>query len=235
MRAPICRSVLAIAVHFGQSVRVHLASSDGNTLSLRVSGYQFPNAVDPRRRYSWHMVTGSVGCSEVSWDFEWQALTCDESPRISHWLRAAASAATEGSQLPMPLEFTEPNLRFDCQAAPSGVVVCVWFDLEFHPQPSPRKKTGNPYRVDFQVVAPQLAAAADEWDADIASFPEAMCARCGKPVIRSLDRYDELERMHWVCFHYEFEHAKPDADMPCHDARCPARSAILPRPSRPKE
>jgi hypothetical protein len=134
----------------------------------------------------------------------------------------------------MPLDFTEPNLSFDCWPASSGVVISVWFDLEFHPQPSPRKLAGDPFEVEFQVVGSQLAEAADEWDADVAAFPDALCARCGTPVVRSLDRYDELERMHWVCFHYEFEHSQSDADTPCHDPRCPARSAVLRRPSRPK-
>jgi hypothetical protein len=41
-------------------------------------------------------------------------------------------------------------------------------------------------------------------------------------------QYDVFERMHWVCFHYEFEHevADPnrDPDEACEDPICPARA-----------
>jgi len=36
-------------------------------------------------------------------------------------------------------------------------------------------------------------------------------------VVRIADRYDVFERMHWSCFHYEFEHelAGSSADPAC--------------------
>jgi len=51
------------------------------------------------------------------------------------------------------------------------------------------------------------------------------CARCGGQVVASADRYAVYEHMHWVCFHYEFEHGSTDVDQGCADARCPSRSA----------
>ena len=32
------------------------------------------------------------------------------------------------------------------------------------------------------------------------------CVRCGRPVRRNQANYETSERMHWACFHYEFEH-----------------------------
>jgi len=32
-----------------------------------------------------------------------------------------------------------------------------------------------------------------------------------------------FERMHWVCFHYEFEHGDFDVDAACRDSSCPSR------------
>jgi hypothetical protein len=32
--------------------------------------------------------------------------------------------------------------------------------------------------------------------------------------------YDVFEKMHWLCFHLEFEH-KGDPDAPCSDPSCP--------------
>ncbi len=48
------------------------------------------------------------------------------------------------------------------------------------------------------------------------------CVRCGRPVEVSRHLYETFERMHWICFHYEFEHAG-DPDAPCADLGCPTR------------
>jgi hypothetical protein len=37
--------------------------------------------------------------------------------------------------------------------------------------------------------------------------------------------YDVFERMHWVCFHFEFEH-RGDPDAPCSDPSCPMRKDV---------
>jgi hypothetical protein len=35
------------------------------------------------------------------------------------------------------------------------------------------------------------------------------CGRCGREVRVSRDSCEVFERMHSVCFHYEFEHTRP--------------------------
>jgi hypothetical protein len=52
------------------------------------------------------------------------------------------------------------------------------------------------------------------------SKPERVCVRCHEPVTRFYDDYETFERMHWLCFHLEFEHSG-DADTPCGDPSCP--------------
>ena len=47
-----------------------------------------------------------------------------------------------------------------------------------------------------------------------------ICVKCGKPVEKSKDEYDAYEKMHWLCFHLEFEHDN-DPDLPCNDPSCP--------------
>ena len=49
-----------------------------------------------------------------------------------------------------------------------------------------------------------------------------LCVRCGRAVVRNRDSYDLFEKMHWSCFHYEFEH-EGDPDVACPDLACPAR------------
>jgi hypothetical protein len=145
-----------------------LTGEIGDSLSLWVSGYQFPDAEDPRKRYSWHMVSGEARCAEGSWDFEWQALTCDESPRVSAWLRAAASNAG-----PAPLTFVERNLGFRLAGdAVVGQAVEVVLDLEFLPPWNRHRNAGDPTTLRIDVDPEGLRAAADAWDEERAPFPD---------------------------------------------------------------
>jgi hypothetical protein len=71
-----------------------------------------------------------------------------------------------------------------------------------------------------------------------------LCSRCHLPVIENAANYDIFERMHFVCFHYEWEHLKRDAsgellrgaltreeslldpDVPCGLVGCPTDGAV---------
>jgi|GEM_PF-2489542 len=145
-----------------------LTGVTGDSLWLRISGYQFPDAGDPRKRYSWHMVSGEARCAEGSWDFEWQALRCDETPRLSAWLRAAAS--NEGLT---PLTFVEPNLGFRLAGdAPVGHALEVDLDLEFLPPWNRHGEAGDPTTLRIATGSEGLRAAADAWDEERAPFPD---------------------------------------------------------------
>lgn len=52
------------------------------------------------------------------------------------------------------------------------------------------------------------------------------CVRCGRPVRVSADQYEVFERMHYVCFHYEFEHDPADPDEECQAGGCPSASLV---------
>jgi len=52
--------------------------------------------------------------------------------------------------------------------------------------------------------------------------PELICVRCQRPVTVNQQYYGVHERMHWLCFHLEFEH-QTDPDEPCVDPSCPRR------------
>lgn len=49
------------------------------------------------------------------------------------------------------------------------------------------------------------------------------CQRCHRAVVINAAMYDAFDRMHWLCFHYEFEH-DGDPDAACEDPSCPARA-----------
>ena len=52
------------------------------------------------------------------------------------------------------------------------------------------------------------------------SRPELICVRCRKLIEVNALNYELFERMHWLCFHLEFEH-EADPDEPCSDPTCP--------------
>ena len=57
----------------------------------------------------------------------------------------------------------------------------------------------------------------------MASQPELpTCIRCGREVRLSREQYQIFERMHYVCFHYEFEHDPFDPDEECDAGGCPS-------------
>jgi len=53
-----------------------------------------------------------------------------------------------------------------------------------------------------------------------------LCRQCGKPVVASATDYGVFEQMHYVCFHYEFEH-DGDPDVECLAGGCPASGLSL--------
>ncbi|WP_143073353.1 hypothetical protein [Actinokineospora terrae] len=63
------------------------------------------------------------------------------------------------------------------------------------------------------------------------------CRRCGRPVRINRDRYETFERMHYVCFHYEFEHELADVDTDpdedCGAPGCPSAglTEVVPDPT----
>ncbi|WP_345711573.1 hypothetical protein [Kineococcus glutinatus] len=54
---------------------------------------------------------------------------------------------------------------------------------------------------------------------------EQICMRCTRPVALAPEDYELFERMHGVCFHYDFEH-DADVDADCGVPGCP--SGLLP-------
>ena len=53
---------------------------------------------------------------------------------------------------------------------------------------------------------------------------DLVCQRCGRDVQISADQFEVFERMHYVCFHYEFEHGDTDVDQECDAGGCPSAS-----------
>lgn len=146
------------------------------SLELVVTGYQFPDAAEPAKRYSWHQVRGAAVSGGQRWSFAYPAFTCDETPRVSAWLRAVAWHAEQhrGADLTSPprLEFTEPNIALEVIPARDGLVVRVLLSQEFRAPwlPNPWEESA----LDLTVTAHDLQRAASAWDHETATFPDGL-------------------------------------------------------------
>lgn len=155
-----------------------LGSDGGDALELLIVGYQFAEAEDPRKRYSWHMVQGWARTASATWDFRWQALTCDESGRLVSWLRAVADAAAHGPATPATgpdrMWFTEPNLAFEVEDYQrGGVVLRVELDQEFR---APSDRGGQRSVLRISVSPEQLATAAVELESNLRHYPDGLAS-----------------------------------------------------------
>lgn len=167
---------------------MELRSTTGDSLELHIDGYQFPEADDPGQRYSWHMVSGRAHSRYGEWSFRWQALTCDESPRISEWLRRVADwieanprtgpwkpDETVRRRPTQELWFTEPNLRFSVEGeSEERAILRVDLDCEFRPpwHLRPGGYGGDEYPLRLLMAPDDLRRGAGEWDLDVDRFPD---------------------------------------------------------------
>src|SRR5258708_21304118 len=90
-----------------------LKDADGpNRLIIRVTGYQFPDALDLATRFSWHMIGGEAPCQEGSWRVHLPAPPCYESPRgFAPRTKGAPSVhPPRGPPRPPPVPSPEPGV-----------------------------------------------------------------------------------------------------------------------------
>lgn len=153
------------------------SGNEADTLEIAILGYQFPDADDPRQRYSWHMITGQATSTDETWTFQYPALTCDESPRLTAWLRQVAQwLDNPGKAMARPgkLTFTEPNLALDLVGQPlDRVVIDVELDLEFRsPRNRTRREAGTPNLLHLTLTREALLSAASDWEQDVEHYPD---------------------------------------------------------------
>ncbi|MFI5715361.1 hypothetical protein [Nocardia sp. NPDC051750] len=152
---------------------MRLIDSDGYGVELSVAGYQFPDHIDPRIRYSWLIIAGTANCPDGNWSFRWQALTLDDAVDLAEWLRRiAAEAQPSGDAPPGParLVFTEPNLSFTATPVPGAVELRIGLDLEFSPPWNRRVTAGSPVVVTARLAAADIATAAKDLGAEVDGY-----------------------------------------------------------------
>jgi len=164
---------------------VLLTCSDGASVELRPTRYQFPAAPSEPGDWdaNWLKIHGRVRTAAgESWEFDDPCLTTWEAREIGDWLRAAADGRVPVIEAPTEdseglLTFTEPNLGFSLGAREGdSLVVRLHLSLE---SVADRPGVGEEasydfygYSVPLQLGREELLAAAQAWDEDDRPFPE---------------------------------------------------------------
>lgn len=161
-----------------------LNSSDGASVELRISGYQFPGYDGPARRdwdANWLHVRGNVAQADrKTWSFEDPSLTTWEAQALGTWLQGAAAGTVAVSPFgtgdpEQLLVFTEPNLAFSLESR-IGDQVQVRTHLSLEALPPWLRGEHQPdifeYFVLVHLSAAELASAARTWTRDLAHYPE---------------------------------------------------------------
>ena len=162
-----------------------LTSSDGASVELRPTRYQFPAPPSEPGDWdaNWLEIHGRVRTvAGESWKFDDPCLTTWEAREIGDWLRAAADGRVPVIETPTEdseelLSFTEPNLGFSvCAREGDSLVVRVHLSLE---SVADRPGAGEEapydfygYSVPLRVRRDELLAAAQAWGEDNRPFPE---------------------------------------------------------------
>lgn len=162
-----------------------LTSSDGASVELRPTRYQFPASSSEPGDWdaNWLEIHGRVSTvAGESWTFDDPCLTTWEAREIGDWLRAVADGrvpvigapAQDSEEL---LTFTEPDIGFSVGARQGdSLVVRVHLSLE---SVADRPRAGEESHYDFygysvalRAGREQVLAAARAWDEENRPFPE---------------------------------------------------------------
>lgn len=162
---------------------MNLNSTNRATVRLRPVRYQFPSSAKPGAERDWDanwlVIEGQVRTHEgQEWSFSDPCLTTWEARSLSGWLRSVAAGTVEptawGSGDEPILMFTEPNVAFTLAERDAQTVsLRIHLSLEARP---PWLTVDDVDLFEYFVVITlppgDVAAAADEWDRQIAEFPE---------------------------------------------------------------
>jgi len=146
-----------------------LASRDGQSLELRILGYEFPHLEAAEYDSNWLVVAGEVRHPKGSWRFTHPCLLTYEVARLASWMDAVADA----NQWSDDCGFTEPNLEFRMLVSLKQPVLRVYFDLEARPAWAASRTAGEEdLWVEFPMRELDLKSAAQHLRAALAAYPQ---------------------------------------------------------------
>jgi hypothetical protein len=125
---------------------------------------------------NWLQVAGDVRDGDLAWQFEDPCMTTREARELADWLRRISLGQIEpdGQSGGGVLGFLEPNVHFELRArTATEATVVAFFSQESSPPGSGEDiRYGDGHEVVL-VVSPEAAReAADDWERELAPFPE---------------------------------------------------------------
>jgi hypothetical protein len=105
-----------------------LRGRDGQSIDLRLAGYQFP-AARTVADAKWLVVAGRVDHPRGSWAFQDPCLETTDVFSLAGWFEAVARGAEDRQEE----GFTEPNLEFRLVGSGAERRLRVYFELESRP------------------------------------------------------------------------------------------------------
>lgn len=166
---------------------MHLSDREGvRSLMLEPVSYQFSHMRNDQPNWdptdaNWLLIRGTAHSDDELWVFHEPCLLVDEAQHLISWLRSildgtAATMVPDANGRFWPTtEHIEPNIGFGLvsdEADAATVRVFLW--LESGP-PSVRAELDGvdmAWFMDLVIAHDDLAAAADEWELELARFPQ---------------------------------------------------------------
>ncbi|WP_306364132.1 hypothetical protein [Nocardia sp. CC227C] len=99
-------------------------------------------------------------------------MTPEDGVALAQWLHHAGELSADNEHSSVRLSFTAPHLTFSyVTAETSSINPSIGLDLELSPPWRRHTRAGDPFVISCRVDAVSVSAAADDWTAEIDSYP----------------------------------------------------------------
>jgi hypothetical protein len=147
-----------------------LSDTKGASLSLTVSGYQFPEIQTDWCDSNWLNITGKVEQPRGSWTFADACMLTSELASLCDWLESIAASPNPSHQ---SICFLEPNLVFHVVRANEQAVLRVNLSLECSPPWfESREERINGVDLDFPLESNDLVILARVYREQLSRYPQ---------------------------------------------------------------
>ncbi|MFJ8894233.1 hypothetical protein ACIRCZ_06585 [Leifsonia sp. NPDC102414] len=148
------------------------------SISLFLSGYQFPDLTPPHPAGEWDadwlVVIGKIHSNGRTGEFRDPCLTAFEAGELGRWLRVISqSGRGDDRRSVTSLDFTEPELAFECAllSDDDAVIRVVFSGGAAHPEDGVGGAGEEARVVTVQMSLADIGLAADEWERECARYP----------------------------------------------------------------
>lgn len=148
---------------------MRLKTKDGESLDLRVTGYQFPQLETELYDSNWLIVEGSLTHQQDVWTFRDPCLLTYEAVELANWIEQIA----KGHSSEQSLRFLEPVLWFEYTEDSGNRTLKVHLEAESCPTWA-RSNVGGIGEFCIEVPSSEesLVEAVGQWRDEIARFPQ---------------------------------------------------------------